>query len=170
MYWSVKYALATLDDLKKKLETPNIWDLIYDAYDLYTNPRKRMQIELLKEVIFEMKRDFNKEFDALERFKEDQLFLIKDKNEQIKELLTNLKQEEEIFEPQPHILENPDSIFEIKDSEITVERFLTKEERSKLEEERKKLEERERAMQGDNVGQRGLKNMMGGTELNLKKD
>ena len=25
-------------------------------------------------------------------------------------------------------------------------------------------------MQGDNVGQRGLKTMMGGTELNLKKD
>jgi hypothetical protein len=25
-------------------------------------------------------------------------------------------------------------------------------------------------LQGDNVGQRGLKTMMGGTELNLKKD
>ena len=99
MYWQVKLALSTLDELKKKLDAPNIWDLIYDAYDLYTNPRKRMQIELLKEVTFELKRDFNKEFDALERFKEDQLFLIKEKNEQIKELLTNLKQEEEIFEP-----------------------------------------------------------------------
>ncbi len=40
-----------------------------------------MQIELLREVIFELKRDFNKEFDGLERFKEDQLFLIKEKNE-----------------------------------------------------------------------------------------
>ena len=81
MYWSVKYALAALDELKKKLDAPNIWDLIYDAYELYTNPRKRMQLELLNEVIYELKRDYNKEFDSLERFKEDQLFLIKEKNE-----------------------------------------------------------------------------------------
>lgn len=46
---------------------------------------------MLKEVIFELKRDFNKEFDGLERFKEDSLFSIKEKNEQIKELLNNLK-------------------------------------------------------------------------------
>jgi hypothetical protein len=64
----------------------------------------------------------------------------------------------------------PELIFEVHESEIKVERFLTKEERRIQEEERKKQEERERAMQGDNVGQRGLKNMMGGTELNLKKD
>lgn len=146
MYWSVKYALQTLDDLKRKLDHPNIWDLIYEAFDLYTNPRKRMQIELLREVIFELKRDYNKEFEALEKFKEDSLFTIKEKNEMIKELLNNLKQEEEIFEPQPHVLENPDSIFEVKEEEITVEKFLTKEERAKLEEERKKQEERERAL------------------------
>lgn len=42
IYWSVKFALNTLDELKKKLDHPNIWDLIYDAFDLYTDPRKRM--------------------------------------------------------------------------------------------------------------------------------
>jgi hypothetical protein len=99
IYWSVKYALNTLDELKKKLDHPNIWDLIYESYDLYTDPRKRMQIELLREVIFELKRDYNKEFEALEKFKEDSLFTIKEKNEMIKELLMNLKQEDEIFEP-----------------------------------------------------------------------
>lgn len=137
---------------------------------MYSNPRKRMQIELLREVIFELKRDYNKEFDSLERFKEDQIFLIKEKNELIKELLANLKTEDELFEPDTHLLENPEHIFDVKDSDVTVERYLTKEERAKLEEERRKQEERERAMQGDNVGQRGLKTMMGGTELNLKKD
>jgi hypothetical protein len=35
---------------------------------------------------------------------------------------------------------------------------------------RKRQEEREAALKGDNVGQRGLKTMLGGTELNLKKD
>jgi hypothetical protein len=170
MFWAVKYQLDTLDEFKRRLDTPNIWDLIYESYDLYSNPRKRMQIELLREVIFELKRDYNKEFDSLERYKEDQIFLIKEKNELIKELLTNLKTEDELFEPDTHILENPDHIFNVKEEDVKVEKYLTKEERAKLEEERRKQEERERAMQGDNVGQRGLKTMMGGTELNLKKD
>jgi hypothetical protein len=47
---------------------------------------------------------------------------------------------------------------------------LTKEERAVLDEEQRKIAEREAALKGDNVGQRGLKTMMGGTELNLKKE
>jgi hypothetical protein len=42
MFWSVKYQIDQLDEIKKKLESPNIWDLIYEAYDLYSNPRKRV--------------------------------------------------------------------------------------------------------------------------------
>lgn len=125
---------------------------------------------MLREVVVELKREYNREFDGLERFKEDQIFLVREKNELIKELLANLKTEDELFEPETHILENPDHIFDVKDSDIKVEKYLTKEERAKLEEERRRQEERERALQGDNVGQRGIKTMMGGTELNLKKD
>jgi hypothetical protein len=58
----------------------------------------------------------------------------------------------------------------ISDDEIKVEKFLTKEEKARQDEERKRLEEREAAMKGDNVGIRGLKTMMGGTELIIKKD
>lgn len=47
---------------------------------------------------------------------------------------------------------------------------MTKEERAVLDEEQRKIAEREAALKGDNVGQRGLKTMMGGTELNLKKE
>lgn len=78
--------------------------------------------------------------------------MIKEKNELIKELLSNLKTEDEFFEPDTHILENPDHIFNVKESDVTVEKYLTREERAKLDEERRKQEERERAMQGDNVG------------------
>lgn len=97
-----------------------------------------MQIELLREVIFELKRDYNKEFDSLERFKEDQIFLIREKNELIKELLSNLKTEDDLFEPETHILENPDHIFDVKESDIKVEKYLTKDERARLDEERRK--------------------------------
>ena len=47
---------------------------------------------------------------------------------------------------------------------------MTKEERAKLEEQRRRQAEKEAALKGDNVGQRGLKAMLGGTELNLKKE
>ena len=67
--------------MKKALDHPNIWDLIYDSFELYSDTRKRMQIDLLNEVVFELKRDYNKEFDQLEKFKEDCIFSIKEKND-----------------------------------------------------------------------------------------
>lgn len=125
---------------------------------------------MVKAVVFELKRDFNKEFIDLEKFKEDQIYAIKEKNELITELLENLKQSEKLFEPEGHILEDPEHILTVKDDEIKVERYLTKEERAALEEERRRQAEREALLKGDNVGQRGLKTMLGGTELVLKKD
>ena len=111
LFWQVNYLNRTLEQTKEVLANPNIWDIIYESYELYTDSRKRIQIELLKEILFELKRDFNKEFVALEDTKDNILSVIKEKNDLIKELLINLKQEDEIFEPQSHILENPDSIF-----------------------------------------------------------
>ena len=71
IHWKVVYLERELDDLKKALEAqpPNIYDLLYDAFELYTDQRKRSQIELIREVIFELKRDYNKEFDSLENYK-----------------------------------------------------------------------------------------------------
>ena len=63
--------------------------------------------------------------------------MIKEKNEMISELLSNLKQEEELFEPKSHSLENPEQILEVSPDEIKVERYLTKEERAKQEGERR---------------------------------
>jgi len=40
-----------------------------------------MQIELLKEVLYELKRDYNKEFESLEDYKDTILGLIKEKND-----------------------------------------------------------------------------------------
>lgn len=67
MHWKVVYLERELEELKKAIEgpNPNIYDLLYDAFELYTDQRKRNQIELIREVIFELKRDFNEEFKAL---------------------------------------------------------------------------------------------------------
>jgi hypothetical protein len=44
--------------------------------------------------------------------------MIKEKNELIKELLANLKGEDELFEPDTHLLENPDHIFNVSDADV----------------------------------------------------
>jgi len=83
IHWKVVYMERSLDDLKKSLEAavPNIYDLLYDAFELYTDQRKRTQIELIREVIFELKRDYNIEFAALEHIKQEQNYQIKEKME-----------------------------------------------------------------------------------------
>ena len=69
IHWKVVYLEKELEYLKNALEDPNIYDILYDSFELFTDKRKRSQIELLKECVFELKRDFNKEFDTFERFK-----------------------------------------------------------------------------------------------------
>jgi hypothetical protein len=88
MHWKVVYLERELDELKKAIEgaNPNIYDLLYDAFELYTDQRKRNQIELIREVIFELKRDYNEEFKTLLAAKGEELYKIKEKMETIAEL------------------------------------------------------------------------------------
>ena len=71
-----------IDAIKERLaaEEVNMFDLIYEPFDLYTDVRKRNQIELIKGVIFQLKRNFNKEFKELEQYKMDRIFDIREKN------------------------------------------------------------------------------------------
>jgi len=43
IHWKVVYLERDLEELKKALEVPvpNIYDLLYDAFELYTDQRKR---------------------------------------------------------------------------------------------------------------------------------
>jgi hypothetical protein len=75
-----------IDELKAAIENPNVYDLLYEPFELYTNKRKRAQIEFLKEIVFELKRDYNEEFLKLKDEKEQRLFEIGEKNETIKDL------------------------------------------------------------------------------------
>jgi hypothetical protein len=46
----------------------NIMYIIYAPNEHYTDIRKRNQIEIIKNVFFELKKDFNKEFKDLNNF------------------------------------------------------------------------------------------------------
>lgn len=171
IHWKIVQTKRTIDELRAAIESQNIFEMMYEPYDLYCDKRKRTQIELIKEIIFELKRDFNKEFELLEKHKNDHIFTIGEKNDQIKDLLENLKEPINIEKFQVAPEEKPDHIFELNEAtEINVERFLTKEQREELEEIERKQQEREALLQGDNVGQRGLVRMLGGNELIFKKE
>ncbi len=81
IHWKIVQFQRSIDDIKAGLETNNIYEVLYEPYELYRDKRKRTQIEFLKEVVFELKRDFNKEFEQLEKYKNDHIFSISEKNE-----------------------------------------------------------------------------------------
>ena len=111
--------------MKVAIESPNFFDILYEPFELYTVKRKRIQIELLHEVVFELKRDFNEEFKALEKEKDGHLFTIGEKNEIIKDLLESLGMPIELNEPTTDPKEFPEAILEISEGEVKIERYLT---------------------------------------------
>jgi len=40
----------------------NVIDLLYEPFEIYTDVRKRVQIEIIRAIVFELKDEFNKEF------------------------------------------------------------------------------------------------------------
>lgn len=78
----------TLEELRAMLSEEKIqaFNILYESFDLFTDKRKRAQIELLKACVFELKKDFNAEFDKFEKKKSEDLFSLSEKNEQIIEL------------------------------------------------------------------------------------
>jgi len=88
IHWKVVQMEKTLDELRAMLAEENVqaFNILYESFDLFTDKRKRAQIELLKECVFELKRDYNKEFDKFAKTKEEMVFAIGEKNEQIIEL------------------------------------------------------------------------------------
>ena len=84
IHWRIVQTKRSIEDIKAILEKDkdvSAFELIYEPYELYKDSRKRAQIEFLKMAVFELKRDFNKEFEELEKQKFSQLFAISEKNE-----------------------------------------------------------------------------------------
>ena len=55
LHWKVVQTKRDLEELKTLIEKPgsmDIFDLLYEPFELYTVKRKRVQIELLRECVF----------------------------------------------------------------------------------------------------------------------
>jgi hypothetical protein len=139
------------------------------VFELFSNNRKRNQMVLIGNIIFNIKRAFNVEFEKAMQGRQSELDNINERNKRIAEILNELKKPVELFHPKKNILENPESVLTVTNDDIPFERYLTKDERERKEAERKKEEDRLRALMADDSGVRAIKDMMGGT-LDEKKE
>jgi hypothetical protein len=62
------------------------WSLLYNAFELYSDNAKRNQVVLMKHLILRIKETFNREFEKLLKFRQNQGDLINDKNKRIEEI------------------------------------------------------------------------------------
>eukprot|EP00441_Pelagodinium_beii_P015570 CAMPEP_0197663976 /NCGR_PEP_ID=MMETSP1338-20131121/58348_1 /TAXON_ID=43686 ORGANISM="Pelagodinium beii, Strain RCC1491" /NCGR_SAMPLE_ID=MMETSP1338 /ASSEMBLY_ACC=CAM_ASM_000754 /LENGTH=1775 /DNA_ID=CAMNT_0043242517 /DNA_START=13 /DNA_END=5340 /DNA_ORIENTATION=- len=144
-------------------------DFLYEPFELVTNSRRRLQINLLQSLSAEYRAHFNELFKACQSDKANIMDGIKEKTTRIKAILGELQIDEHVPEPKLQNVEEADSVLKVKDDEIVAEKFISAEEKKKLAEAAAKEEERLRQLRENDAGQRALVQMMGGT-LKTKKD
>jgi WD40 repeat protein len=146
-------------------------ELLYDQFELLSPVAKRHQIILLKDCIYSIKENFNKEFDEILQLKSVEISRIQEKNARIKKIAQDLKLDEEIIVPTLDSDEEPERLLTVTDKEIKVERYISPEEKERLEKAAKEEEERKLREMGDNWRERGLDMMMGGRlEINTEEE
>ncbi len=150
-------------------ENSPISTFLYHPVAVRTDSQRKTQIILIKELVRQISIDFNKRFDKLKSVKEDTLGILEGKNERIREILTELKSDEEYFDPTVAKSEIVDSVLVLDDSELTTtiyESIAAREARLKKEEEARIAAEKNK---GDDIPTRALTDMMNNT-LEVKKE
>ncbi|KAL8187387.1 UNVERIFIED_CONTAM: hypothetical protein K2H54_047783 [Gekko kuhli] len=130
---------------------------------------KKIEKTDMKDIIYNVKTAFNKEFDSVTRMKELEIARVKERNVRISEILNQLEIQEEIWEPTLTDNEKPDRDLRVLDSEIKVEKYLTPVMKAKEKIMARINYKRRLAAQGDNARERGLIDMMNGV-LEIKKE
>ncbi len=93
----------------------------YNQFELFTREQKFMQIALIEDAIHRIKENFNKEFELVNQRKMQEIGKIKEKNQRLKQIYTDLDEEEQskqVNEPQHGDAENPELLFDVKDHEV----------------------------------------------------
>jgi len=147
----------------------------HSQFELHSNQRKRDQIELIKHTIGHLKNTFNKEFNDVYLSKKQEIARVAERTERIKQILKDLKSEDEVEIPSFKQIEMPETFLIVEDSEIKFERYLTPEEQAAQAEKERLEAERRRLEEADNARERALETMMHGKleirpEDELQKD
>lgn len=90
----------------------------YNQFEIHSAEQKWMQILLLNDAIYRIKENFNKEFDQVMQRKLQEIAKVKEKNQRIKQIYSDLNDEKPLPEPTLSDIENPEMLFEVKDEEV----------------------------------------------------
>ncbi|XP_078007200.1 cilia- and flagella-associated protein 43-like [Phascolarctos cinereus] len=143
--------------------------MLYNQLELHTREEKINQIVLLKDIIYNIKTEFNKDFDIVYQQKELEITRVNERNTHIQEIITELDLGEQIWQPVFEDCEKPERILVVEDHEIKVERILTPWEKEQAALAEALERERRRLSQRDDERRRALMDMMGGV-LEVKKE
>ena len=119
--------------MRKEISDFDIWDYMYGALDLFSNKRKRCQIHLLKDLIFEIKKIYNEQYDLLAKERTKICEKVIEINNKITDTFEQLQKPRKLWKAKPNPLDNLDSILTVNGAEeIPFERYLTKVEREEI--------------------------------------
>ena len=141
---------------------------LYNPLTLYGAQRKRAQIELLRNEIYEKQLEFNKEFEDLCQDKAAVLRAIDGKNASILKVVDELRLggandlKVDLFVAKKHVLETPESLLSVVNSEIKVVKVMNAAELIIKAEEDEKIAEQKRLDALDNPIARGIDDMLDG--------
>ncbi|CAK9866751.1 unnamed protein product [Sphagnum jensenii] len=145
------------------LDTAPIQTFLYDALELTTSRRKRIQRYLLSVQMQETKIDFNKKLSEARQTKISHISRITEMKSRILDLHKMLSQPGEYPWPKLNeVIDGMPNIFEVKKEEILVPKVLNKAERARAEELKLFEDQQERLRAGNNAAERALMDMMGG--------
>ena len=111
----INLAKSTFGDYKLKMSM----DYVVPEKDRVNAERKRQQMVLLENSIFNLKVEFNRKVEELKIQKVEIFEQVKAQNERIREINLELGQKEDLFEPKiDEVLEYPENFFNVTDKEI----------------------------------------------------
>ncbi|XP_038173912.1 cilia- and flagella-associated protein 43 [Arvicola amphibius] len=93
--------------------------LLTNQLELHSREEKINQIILLKDIIYNVKKAFNSEFDAAYKQKEIEIARVKERNVRIEEIITDLELEEKVWQPVFEDCEKPERALVVEDDEAS---------------------------------------------------
>ncbi|KAJ1511241.1 Cilia- and flagella-associated protein 43 [Coelomomyces lativittatus] len=136
---------------------------LFPPLQLISRERQQMQLVLYEKAIEIWKREFNVKFEAILKFKTDELAKINDKYLRMRQILKELNASTAGLKPLALSAGAvPESFLEVHDDEIKVPKYLSEEEEQKLTHQ-KALEKERLESNHDDSRTRALQVMMGGT-------
>ncbi|XP_055976813.1 cilia- and flagella-associated protein 43 [Sorex fumeus] len=143
--------------------------LLSSQMELHAKEEKINQIILLKDIIYQVKTAFNKEFDAAYKQKEFEIARVKEKNIRIQEIILDLELDESVWTPRFDDTEKPERTLVVDVSEITAHKHISPWHRAKAD--TSTVQEAENLLMNSVVEsrRRALMDMMGGV-LEMKKE